>query len=940
MSGVTKLLLPVLLLTSAVAANAASTTLEAKSDGHAKFYRNGVLLHDAAGFGSGRGVNIVVLNPVTFETLAIYAFDTWNSPANASRIAEQFIMKVPMDRIVMIAIADASNLDARAADVFRNRLGSQCAAKASFRDTWAAISQNGTILAEECIKAASVNNWAISGAKVTLNTPTPTDTIAPAGAFRVNHGASQTDSTDVMLDFTGIYDAGSEMSKGGKVRLSNDGANWSMLLDFQANQEWQLTRRDGLKTVYAQFSDSSGNWTSTITASIWLAPRFPLRTDPQTNDYANHTHCMTGGTLVSLSSDGVVWASANRGATWTKARTVLSNPPSWGAIRLDCDVSGAVTASGLTYDSSKITVSVNTSSDGGFTWGSARTRTLPMRSASEVSVLGACSPSNGSLMVFWSATVASRKLVLVSVTRNAGFAWDQPNTVDDVTGTYISGYGSAFQLACSNSTVLVGIRANGLKILRSGDSAASFAQVADAGANSSVSDYRLVMNPEGEACLIASTFSQITSRCSGDGAIWSLPRKVADVRASALAASFPGPGVVSVAWGAGRAIGVATSRDGGSSWPKTPASIALGSFWFNQVFGERSGGSFTFQFAANVNGHIALAVQEGRVAIYDVQRFGVMSSARLGREDKSNTFLNESYTASSNDFGETWGVSDSIIPTPLDTSNFNVYDLLVSPQGVAVVGFEFGASSYLDVRDLNESSTPAPRIDVVHNAAIAVSGPIAPGMILTLYGEKMGPEGLTVGKPSTTGLVDTRVNGTQISINGIAAPLLYTRADQVGAVVPFGIIGKTADVVVRYENRVSAPITVEVEPASPGVFTTSGSGKGQVAALNQDGSLNSETSPAKTGSVVTFYMTGNGQTVPASVDGRITSWDLPASKPVNATLGGKIARVAYAGAAPDTVSGVIQVNLQIPEGVSGTASLQVQVGTVKSPLGVTLFVAR
>jgi uncharacterized protein (TIGR03437 family) len=62
---------------------------------------------------------------------------------------------------------------------------------------------------------------------------------------------------------------------------------------------------------------------------------------------------------------------------------------------------------------------------------------------------------------------------------------------------------------------------------------------------------------------------------------------------------------------------------------------------------------------------------------------------------------------------------------------------------------------------------------------------------------------------------------------------------------------------------------------------------------------------------------------------------------VKVTIGGQTANVNFAGGAPGAVAGVIQVNAQIPSGITVGAAVPVvvQVGTSNSQPGVTISVA-
>jgi len=61
--------------------------------------------------------------------------------------------------------------------------------------------------------------------------------------------------------------------------------------------------------------------------------------------------------------------------------------------------------------------------------------------------------------------------------------------------------------------------------------------------------------------------------------------------------------------------------------------------------------------------------------------------------------------------------------------------------------------------------------------------------------------------------------------------------------------------------------------------------------------------------------------------------------PVTAKVGGQPAQILYAGAAPNFVAGVLQVDIQIPAGVSGTVPLELFVGTASTPAGLTVTVS-
>ena len=176
--------------------------------------------------------------------------------------------------------------------------------------------------------------------------------------------------------------------------------------------------------------------------------------------------------------------------------------------------------------------------------------------------------------------------------------------------------------------------------------------------------------------------------------------------------------------------------------------------------------------------------------------------------------------------------------------------------------------------------------------------------------------------------------------DGVPAPLSFVRSDQVNAVVPYAVSGKTSTTLeVEYNGTLSKAITLSVASSAPGLFTLAG-GTGPGAILNEDSSANSATNPATRGSIVILYATGEGQTNPPGVDGKLAIDSLPKPRlPVSVTIGGIAAEILYAGAAPYT-AGQFQVNARVPLDVSvGPAvPISLTVGDATSRPGVTLAV--
>ena len=208
------------------------------------------------------------------------------------------------------------------------------------------------------------------------------------------------------------------------------------------------------------------------------------------------------------------------------------------------------------------------------------------------------------------------------------------------------------------------------------------------------------------------------------------------------------------------------------------------------------------------------------------------------------------------------------------------------------------------------------------NAGSLLSGPVAPGELIALVGSGLGPataQGLQVVNGNTVG---TTLGATQVTFDGAPAPLIYAGLNQVNAIVPYEVSGKTStQVAVIQSGQPLQSLPLPVTDLSPGIFTQNSSGTGQAAALNQDQTLNTPLNAAALGSVISVYLTGTGQANPTQVTGRINApTDVGAIlQKVTATIGGVAADVIYAGPAPALVAGATQVNLRIP--ASATPSL-------------------
>ena len=241
-----------------------------------------------------------------------------------------------------------------------------------------------------------------------------------------------------------------------------------------------------------------------------------------------------------------------------------------------------------------------------------------------------------------------------------------------------------------------------------------------------------------------------------------------------------------------------------------------------------------------------------------------------------------------------------------------------------------------------QAPTGQAQISGVVNGASYLTTPVAPGELVTIYGANLGPVGENDGQVDQDNDVTESLANAQVLFDNIPAPLLYASPDQFNVVVPFGVAAPTTQIQVLYQGQVMASTSIPVQAASPAFFSLSALGGGQGAILNQDGTVNTRDNPAPRGSYVVLYATGGGITTPPSIDGAITGgppYAMP-QLPVSVFIGGVPAPVLYAGAAPGIVTGVLQINIQIPQSAdpSFADQLTLQIGNFVSPTAVTIAV--
>jgi uncharacterized protein (TIGR03437 family) len=236
------------------------------------------------------------------------------------------------------------------------------------------------------------------------------------------------------------------------------------------------------------------------------------------------------------------------------------------------------------------------------------------------------------------------------------------------------------------------------------------------------------------------------------------------------------------------------------------------------------------------------------------------------------------------------------------------------------------------------AQTPVVPAGGVGNAAgVASSTAVAPGSLVSIYGSNLAND-LT---QSTSIPLSTSLDNASVTFNNIQAPLLFVFSGQINAQVPYELANATSASVVVTNNKVSsAPVTVQLAQAVPGIFALAGNQA--VAYGNSDGAFAAATGaipganshPAKIGDPTSLVIlaTGLGPVNPPIPTGGIPPAGGYSSTPTmpTVTVGGVNAQVIFSGIVGFV--GVYQINIVIQPGTpTGNAvPIQITMNGVKS----------
>jgi len=372
----------------------------------------------------------------------------------------------------------------------------------------------------------------------------------------------------------------------------------------------------------------------------------------------------------------------------------------------------------------------------------------------------------------------------------------------------------------------------------------------------------------------------------------------------------------------------------------SPGSLAPGTYNGQIVLTPAFGGALSVPISLTVTAPITLAANPATLALTP-QADGTVAATPVAISMSDGSAVSFSASAATQSGGNWLSIDTPAGSTPATLT------VSADPQGlapgayngtIAITPSDATIAPLTVPVTLTISAASGPVIGAVTNAASFLTGPVSPGELVVIFGTGLGPSSLAGMSLDAAGLINNQLSGTQVFFDDIAAPMVYSSALQIAAIVPYELGRASTRVRVAYQGTTSAPVSLQVAASNPGIFTMNSQGQGAV--LNQDYSLNSPQNGTEPGKVIFVYATGGGFTDPPSIDGTIAAAAASTVLPASVQIDGLDAKVLYAGAAPGLPAGALQVNAEVPKGVHRGTSvpLVLTIGNASSQTGVTVAV--
>ena len=282
----------------------------------------------------------------------------------------------------------------------------------------------------------------------------------------------------------------------------------------------------------------------------------------------------------------------------------------------------------------------------------------------------------------------------------------------------------------------------------------------------------------------------------------------------------------------------------------------------------------------------------------------------------------EIWVASSQQFRMVRFPRFDVLVTRGDVSDYTIQ----LPTNVRPLGCSLDAFGALYITDtLNRVAIFYPRVDVV--SAATGFGRIAPGMYTSLYSDKLNyafTDAVLVFDQLPNPIPMTRTLGDiQVLIDDQPAPIHFISPFQINFLMPNATRSSgTVELLIVQPStgRVIAASQVNMDIASPGFFLKAPSR--QIAALNQNNTINSPENQATRGETIQLFATGAGNIPGAPADGELAQGAIETPTKPRVFINGTEVVPSYSGLVPGSI-GLWQINVTIPANVPPSNEVQV-----------------
>ena len=217
---------------------------------------------------------------------------------------------------------------------------------------------------------------------------------------------------------------------------------------------------------------------------------------------------------------------------------------------------------------------------------------------------------------------------------------------------------------------------------------------------------------------------------------------------------------------------------------------------------------------------------------------------------------------------------------------------------------------------VNGPNTTSMAITSVANSA-TYSASVSPGMVVAVFGSNLA----NTTSVAAANPLPYSLDGMTVTVNGIAAPIVYVSPTQVNVQIPYEA-GAGPSVLGIDNNGQVAGFQFTIAATAPGIYAD---GSGNLA----------PTSTVTRGGTVTFYLAGAGEVAPQILTGygptAAESSEIQPMLPLSVTVGGTEVFVVQTQLTPSQF-GTTQVSILVPSTVAaGVQPVVVTVGNASSP---------